>query len=377
MLGFVRSLPDNSDAVISVLKGEGSLLDTRLLNQILTDNAALRELELQLDRDRERLNLSLSAELESLRRISSVHLGRLLQRHPSRVAAINGSPVSEITVVGASSGISEKSVDFWRGKHESSQSELTSVDAQLATVRRKIEDVKTVSEGSGGDIAAARMLCTIGALRQKLQSARSRTRDYQQLLSRVEGVDLPRSCHASNATPSLPIQGTTGDTSSEADFDREVLSLCNVESSVVNELTSAKNILGLVTQRKELLDSKISFFSNLMEVGDFSLASPPANVQWPDAVSSKLAISEQEFLEIVGYERSLESQRTTVVRERRVAMLREMGSSTMEKWISKYRLSRLCDHTERAVGLAEREKASLLFRIDEVSLHPKHSGSFV
>jgi len=371
MLGLVRALPDDGDAVVSVLKSEGSLLDTRLLNGIAADNDAIRELRVQLDRDRARLKASLEIELASLNQISSVHILKLKDRDPTLGVSVTPKTVVESVAMLPP----EKIVDFWRNKQDSSQNELASVEAQLASVRSKIEDVKALSNGLADGHESAKLMCMIGTLRQKLQSARSRTRDYQKLLSSVEGVQLPRTSHATGA---LAERSTNAVYSGhrQCEFDREVLSLCAVETSMVSELEAARRLGGLVQRRKELIDGKHSYFSNMMEVGDFSLPAPPPPAEWPQAVFSEPSVPEAEYMAVIGHEQALELQRTTVVRERRVSMLREMGPSTMDKWIEKQRLARLCEHTERAVNVAELEKASLLSRIDEVAAHAKVHSVF-
>lgn len=409
MLGLVRTLNEGNDAVIAALKAEGSLLDTRILNQRTTDNNLLRERRQQQDYDLERLRQTLDTELTGLKKLSAKRISKLIERDPTRAkfvvqgitsAAASSSPNYNNTTTNTNNHnnanataptapTAEKVVDFWRGKQEASLKELATVEAQLASVRSKIEDVRTVngSDSDGDANGAAKLMCMIGALRQKLQQARARTRDYQRLLSSIEEVALPRSQHAALVAAAAGEGGgraekpssNAGPSQCQSDYDQEALALCQVESSLVNELECARAFVTVAQQRKEVLDSRIAFFTRSLEEGDMTLPEAPLPQIWPSVPSFEAPISEEYYLEVTEKERRLEEDRASIIRERRVAMLRELSQnvSTMDRWIEKQRLMRLSEHTERHVDAAAADKAALLFRIDETAAHAKVSANIL
>ena len=379
---------------VNALKMDQVEFRTRIEVQGNDHQQRLHEYTERFRREEEDLQRRLEDELDSVKRLSAKKIIRAQEYSKTTGGAIRGPAPPPEPTTAAPLDPQQRVVEFWKAKHAECAAELAHMQSQVMTYRNKISDIRQTMDGD-----PSKLRCSVAAVRDRLLQERARTSEYRRLVdeiresgsttARARKVLLKRA-GAENGDENDDIKLTT----ELAQEDKR--NLQRVENILTTLHQQRQNYVTMIEKRKALLTEMIGFFeapfdpAMLEGINVESPVSPTTadtdnepvvfESEDPEVVAmlafEGLPSLETELNEVTArYHKLLENYHRDK-REKRVTMIRQMDEGIMSRWIDRIHLNERAKVMEAHIDVATRDKASLLFQIDQISTNAKTANSF-
>ena len=384
---------------VNALKLDQVEFQKRLNVQDVEQEQRLSSYKSQFEREEEDLRRRLADELETVQKLSAKKIVKA-QEYAKTMGNVPRGPTKPTEVAPypttAPMDPQQRVVEFWKMKHTECAAELAHIQSQVLTYRSKIHDIREAMDGD-----PSKLRCSVAAVRDRLLQERARTQEYRRLLDQIRA-------NGSTANRAQKIVQTragaqNGDGSNETALTVELAHedkryLEKVEGILMILFEQRRNFVRLIEKRKAQLMEMIAFFNAPFDeamlegislksptdsvASDSHSALPPTITETDDAETLSLLAFEgppslaPELNELTTRYNNLQESYQRNKREKRVSMIRQMDDGMMNRWIERIHLTERAKVMGTHIDAATRDKASLLFQIDQLATSAKAAKAF-